>query len=116
MTLGTTQSIVIGSDTISAPRTSTGNNSTTYMSSEGDLKVTIAHTYGKRTRRLVRIQLDKYVPNPFNPSVNILVSASARITLDVPPGGFTNAEGSDILKALCDYAEANRVAISGGEN
>jgi hypothetical protein len=116
MTLGATQSIVIGSDTISAPRTSTGNNQTTYMSSDGDLKLTIAHTYGKRTRRLVRIQLDKFVPNPYNPAVNIVVSSSARITLDVPPGTVTNTEGADLLKALCDFAEANRVAVSGGEN
>jgi len=78
--------------------------------------LTVAHTYGKRTRRLARIQMDKTIPNPFNTAVNILVSGSVRITLDVPPGGFTNTEASDLCDALADWVIANKVAFAGGQN
>jgi hypothetical protein len=116
MTISSPQSLVIGSDTISAPRTSTGNNGSTYTSADGDVKLVVAHTYGKRTRRLARIQMDKFLPNPFNPAVNILVSGSVRVTLDVPPGGFTNTEAADLCDALADWVIANKAAFCGGEN
>lgn len=116
MTISNPQSLVIGADTISAPRTSTGNNSSVYTSAEGDLKLTIAHTYGKRTRRFVRIQLDKFIPNPYNPAVNIVVSGSVRMVVDVPLGGFLNSEAADLADALADWMIANKTAFCGGEN
>lgn len=117
MSISSPQSLVIGADTISAPRTSTGANASTYTSADSDVKLVIAHTYGKRTRRFVRISKDKFVPNPYNTSVNLLVGASVRLVLDVPPpGGFTNAEASDLCDALADWVIANKAAFCGGEN
>jgi hypothetical protein len=116
MTISNPQSLVIGSDTISAPRVSTGNNASTYQNADGDIKLVVAHTYGKRNRRLVRIQMDKFTPNPYNPALNIVVSGSVRLTLDVPPGGFDKTEAADLCDALADWVIANKAAFVGGEN
>lgn len=116
MALSEPQSIDIDGTTTSLPRTSAGHNTSTYTSASGSEALTVAHTYGgKRIRRLARIQQNKISADPLSTN-NIRVSASARITLDVPDSGFTTDEAAALCSAIADWATANAARFAGGEN
>jgi hypothetical protein len=54
--------------------------------------VTASHQYGKRTRRMFRIDTSKLTSDPFKPSENVKVSMGHYMVFDLPPAGYTNAE------------------------
>lgn len=85
-------SITISAVTTPLPRISVGDDESEYASGDGLLKVTASHNYGKRTRRLLRLDASKITPDPFKPAENVKVSMSNYIVFDLPPAGFTAAE------------------------
>lgn len=120
MALNDPQSIKFASDSaaISLPRTSTGANSSDYTSGDSATKLSVFHSYGKRTRRYVKVVRNKIVPNPLVTSQNVQISLSAQVILDHPVNGFTAVELADSLMALADYVKAsgNAAAVVGGQN
>jgi len=66
-------SITIGAATYSLPRTSVGDNKSVYTATDVDNKITLtaSHQYGKRTRRVLRLdhltfhQADSYLPSNY---------------------------------------------------
>lgn len=92
------QSITISAVPISLPRVNVGNNGSEYLSADGLVKLTANSTYGRRNRRVLRIDHSKITSDPFIPSQNVKVSMSNYIVFDVPVAGYTNAE------ALAVYA------------
>jgi hypothetical protein len=80
------------------PRVNTGNNGAEYLSSDGLVKLSASSTYGKRTRRVLRLDHSKITADPYIPTQNAKVSMSNYIVFDVPVVGYTNAE------ALAVYA------------
>jgi len=94
-------SITISGSAISLPRVNTGDeNASEYMSGDGLYKVTASHDYGKRTRRLLRIDASKIAPDSFRPAENTRVSMSNYIVFDVPPTGYTNAEALAVYQGF----------------
>jgi hypothetical protein len=85
-------SITISAATSSLPRTSVEDEQSEYTSGDGLIKVTASHEYGKRTRRLMRVDHSKLTADPFRPSENVRVSMSHYIVFDVPPAGYTTTE------------------------
>lgn len=112
------QSVSVGGSPKSLPRVSVGSNTATYRSSDGNLTYTIAHQYGKRNRRTVRLDFRKIAADPLLDGVSRPYSMSAYVVIDHPEIGFTNAEIESNVKALVDeLAEAgNLTKIVGGES
>jgi hypothetical protein len=101
-------SITISGSTIPLPRTSVGDDESEYTSSDGLVQVKSSHTYGKRTRRMLRVDTSKVAPDPFRPSENVKVSMSTYIVFDLPPAGYTATEA----KAVFDGFRAMFAATS----
>lgn len=102
------QSITISGTAISLPKTSTGNGNGEYTSADGLVKLTAANTFGRRTRRVLRLDHAKLTADPFIPAQNTKVSMSNYIVFDVPVAGYTNAEA----KAIYDGFKATFSASS----
>lgn len=92
------QSITISAVTTPLPRTSTGRGEATYASADGLISLSASNQYGRRTRRVLRLDHSKLTADPFIPAQNTKVSMSNYIVFDVPVAGYTNAE------ALAVYA------------
>lgn len=92
------QSVTISGTAISLPRVSTGVGQSDYTSADGLVRLSAQSTYGRRTRRVLRLDHSKITADPFIPANNTKVSMSNYIVFDVPPVGYSNAE------ALAVYA------------
>jgi len=92
------QSVTISGSAISLPRVSSRVNGSDYLSSDGLVRLTADNAYGRRTRRVLRIDHSKISADPYLPAQNVKVSMSNYIVFDVPVVGYTNAE------ALAVYA------------
>lgn len=92
------QSVTISGVASSLPRTSVGTNESTYTSADGLIVVKASNAYGRRTRRVLRIDHAKITTDPFIPAQNVKVSMSNYLVFDLPPAGYTNTE------ALAVYA------------
>jgi len=114
------QSITISAVTTSLPRVDVGRNASEYLSADGLIKLSASHAYGRRTRRVLRIDHSKITADPFIPAQNTKVSMSNYIVFDVPPAGYTNAEALAVytgFKAV--YTATSDALISkllGGES
>jgi hypothetical protein len=86
------QTITISGTAIPLPRVSTGDGSSKYMSADGLVSLNASHAYGRRTRRVLRLDHSKLTSDPFIPTQNTKVSMSNYIVFDVPPAGYTNAD------------------------
>lgn len=85
-------SLNLGAGAISLPRTSVRENGTTYTSNDGTLVVSADHAYGRRNRRVLRVDQTKISADPFLPDTNTSKSMSHYMVFDAPPVGFTSAE------------------------
>jgi hypothetical protein len=103
MALSDPQSITIGSDTISLPATSRGDGFSKYSgvaaSDNAKVLLTLSNAYGRRTRRVIRIDHQKDVPDPYNGLKNV-VSMSNYMVFDIPVLGYTAAEAKAIYSGL----------------
>jgi len=86
------QSVTISGSTISLPRVSVGKDTSSYLSADGLVRLTAASTYGKRTRRSLRIDHSKISADPFIPAQNVKQSMSCYIVFDTPVVGYTATE------------------------
>jgi hypothetical protein len=113
-------SITIGGVTSGLPRTSVGDDESTYTSGDGLITLTASHNYGKRTRRLLRVDTSKMTTDPFKPSENVRVAMSNYIVFDIPPAGYTAAEALAVytgFKTLfAASTDAMIVKLLGGES
>jgi len=115
------QTLTISGTTASTlPRTSNGINSGSFQNSDGDEKLSVSHSYGKRTRRVVRIDLNKIAADPFVAGQSNAVSMSAYVVIDVPKQGYSLDEQTQAVAGLANYLTASTNArlkqLLGGEN
>ncbi len=116
------QSVTIGTvpGAVSLPRISTGSDVGRFSNydQKTDLKVTT--TYGRRNRHTARVDFSKVVTDPLVSTTNVVASASAIFSIDVPPTGFTAAEQKDLAKALLNWLTASTdaalIKLIAGEN
>lgn len=85
-------SVTISGATTPLPRVSVGEDRSEYQSGDGLIVVSASHDYGKRTRRMLRIDTSKMTSDPFRPSENVKVSMSNYMVFDLPPAGYSAAE------------------------
>lgn len=115
-------SITIGSDpgTVSLPRVSSGDGRSKYQNSDGTVELLASSSYGKRTRRVIRVNMKKVSSDPFIPANNIPLSASVYVVFDAPATGFTPQELLDMESGLVDLMSASSDSVTlkllGGES
>lgn len=115
------QSITINAVANSLPRTSTEGASSSYTKDDGTVKLTVSHQSGRRTRRTVRLQHSKIVPDPLLATTNVRASMTTYLVVDVPPAGaYSVAEAKQIVDGLVAWltasSGANVTKMLGGEN
>jgi hypothetical protein len=92
MSFADPQTVTISAVTTPLPRISVGANESQYSSADGLIDMSASHAYGRRTRRVLRLDHSKVSADPFIPSQNVSVSMSNYIVFDLPEVGYTNAE------------------------
>lgn len=85
-------SVTLSGTASSLPRTGVEEHAGTYTSADGTIQVTASHVYGKRVRRMLRLDIKKIAPDPFRDGESQEVSMSVYIVFDTPSDGFTVAE------------------------
>jgi hypothetical protein len=113
-------SVVISGTTTPLPRVSVGDDRSEYASGDGLILLTASHDYGKRTRRVLRIDTSKLAADPFKPAENVRVSMSNYMVFDLPPAGYNPAEALAVyagFKTLFTAtSDAMIVKLLGGES
>lgn len=104
------QSVTISGTAISLPRVSTGIGTSSYLSADGLVQLSAQSAYGRRTRRVLRLDHSKITADPFIPAQNQKVSMSTYMVFDLPVAGYTNAE----VKAVYDGFKALYTAGTDG--
>lgn len=105
------QTVTISGTTTSLPSTSVGANSHEYTSSDGLIKLSASHQYGRRTRRLIRLDHSKVSADVFLPSTNVKQSMSVYTVFDLPPAGYTNAEALAVWTGYANQIRASTDAL-----
>jgi hypothetical protein len=108
MSFADPQTVTISGTPISLPRVSVGDDKSEYTSGDGLTSLLASHDYGKRTRRMLRIDSSKMTSDPFRPAENVKVSMSLYMVFDLPPAGYTAAEA----KAVYDGFKTQYTATS----
>ena len=114
------QSVTIDGTATSLARTSSGVNTGGFTANDGTISMVVQHSYGKRYRRAISIQVKKYATDPTDTSQQIPVNATIRLTVDQPIQGYTVAELTKVitgfLGTLTASSNANITKLLGGEN
>lgn len=115
------QTLTIGATPVTLPRVNVGQGASDYSSADGLVKLKISSTYGKRNRRVVRLEHQKIGPDPFTSTTQVPYSMTAYIVMDTPKvGGYTVAQQKEIVDALLAYMSASAGAsitkVIGGES
>lgn len=105
------QSVTINAVANSLPRTTAGVNSGVFTKDDGNVKLSISHTYGKRTRRLMRIDVSKIAADPLISAQNIKYSMSTYLVVDVPVTGYTVVEAKQVIDGFIAYLSASSGAV-----
>jgi hypothetical protein len=114
------QSVTLAGTAVSLPRTAITATGAAYTAPDSTLVLDTIHNYGRRNRSMVRIRQDKIAADPLVATTNRRLSASAWVTIDTPPEGFSVAEQVALVKALSDWLSAstyaNTTKLVGGES
>jgi hypothetical protein len=90
-----------------------------YATSDRAHQMTISHSYGRRHRHTLRLQVDTLVASPLIAGQNVTQSMTAYLTVDVPPGYDTataKAVLDGLLANLSATSGANLTKLVGGES
>ncbi len=95
-------------------------NAGTFQKDDATVKLGVSHSYGKRSRRVVRVDHSKFTADPYIPANQSKVSFATYLVFDEPVAGYTVAEKKQIVDALLAWLSAssgaNITKILGGES
>jgi hypothetical protein len=114
------QSVTINAVAQTLPRVGSPDASKgVYLKDDGNVRLEISHTTGRRNRDVMRLTHRKIAADPLVGSVNIQYSLSVTLTVDKPTVGYSVAEAKQIVDALTAYLTASSGAratqLLGGE-
>lgn len=120
MALTDPQSLTIGANTRTLPRTATNGNSSTYTDVDNGVEFVVSkQVTSRRVRTSIRVNSDKIAADPIT-AVNTQLSSSVYIVIDAPVTGYTRAELKDLALSLGTWMSASTAAnlmkVLGGEN
>lgn len=114
------QSVTINAIAKTLPRTSNGVDSGAFTKDDGEVKLTVSHTYNKRNSRMLRLDHQKITTDTLDPTINTLYNMSVHVVVNVPKVGYTVAEQKQIVDGFVAYLSASSGAritqLLGGEN
>jgi len=114
------QSVTISGTANALNRVSSGDNSGAFSKDDGNVKLSVSHAYGRRTRRTIRVDHRKVAADPLNAAQNLNYSMSMYIVVDVPPFGYSPSEAKAVwdgfIANLAANTAANTVKFLGGES
>lgn len=114
------QSVTINAVANSLPRTGSGVDNGTFSKDDGNVKLSVKHSYGNRVRRLVRLDHRKVASDPLATGYNKEYSMNAYLVIDVPSVGYTLTEAKQIVDALTLWltttSGSNVTKVLGGES
>lgn len=111
--------ITIDGTAYSLVRTGSGLDSSRYATAARDLRMSITHNYGKRVRRVIRLDRDTLVSNPLVSGQNISQSMGVYLVVNTPVGYDTSAAKKTIDGYLAALTASSGAAVSkllGGES
>jgi hypothetical protein len=111
MSLPDPSTITIAGTPATLPRTSVDEDSSKYTSADGLILLSASHDYGKRIRRMIRLDTSKLTADPFKPSENVKVGMSVYTVFDLPPAGFPNADALAAFVGFNTYLTATSNAV-----
>lgn len=94
----------------SLDRTGSGIDTSAYSTGDRAYRVNVSHSYGKRTRRMVKMIHDSLVANPLVSGQNIAQTVSVHLVVDSPPGYDTTLLKQDV-DGYVTWLAANSGAI-----
>jgi len=113
------QSVTINSVAQTLPRTGLSLTEGTFTKDDGNVKLRVGQSSGKRNRRSIRLDYRKIAADPLTTALNAEYTMSAYLVVDVPKVGFTVTEAKQIVDALTAYLTASTGArvtqLLGGE-
>lgn len=114
------QSLTISGQAITLPRVSPGKFDGAFRSADGTSILSVSHTYGRRTRRVSRLDHSKLSTDPFIPDRNVAVNMAVYTVVDTPLQGYSNADMKAVVDAYLAWLTATSGAkvtqLLGGEN
>lgn len=110
MALSDPQTVTVNAVAKSLPRVSSSDYSGAFQDIADGLVLRVSHTFGRRNRDVVRLEVSKISADPLVPATNAPYSMSITLTMDTPPQGFSTTEITNNLKALVDWFTAGSYA------
>jgi hypothetical protein len=111
MSLTDPLSLTISGTANAMPRTSVGQDKSEYRTSDGLILISASHAYGRRVRRVLRVDHAKIAPDPMVPTQNTKVSMSNYIVFDVPVVGYTLADVQAVYTGFKSLFTASSDAV-----
>jgi hypothetical protein len=114
------QTVTINSIAHSLARTGSGLNTGAFSENDGTHRLSVSHTYGRRTRRVIRLDSNKIAADPLISAQNIKYNMATYVVFDVPVTGYTVAEAKLEWDGFAAFLAASSGAkitqLLGGEN
>jgi hypothetical protein len=114
------QTVTVNAVAQSMPRVSSGVNTGAFSKDDGTYKLSVSHSYGKRTRRVIRLDMNQIAADPLAAGINVKATAATYLVVDAPITGYTNAQLKLALDGFLAYLTASSGAkltqLLGGEN
>lgn len=113
------QTITINAVPHTLSRVGFGENTGSFRTNDGLVSASIAHQYGRRQRRTLRLEHAKIAPDPLVSAQNVKYSMSTYIVCDTPVTGYTVLEAKQVIEGLTSFLAASSGAsitkLLGGE-
>jgi hypothetical protein len=93
-------------------RTGSGIDSSAYSTGDRSYRMTIAHNYGRRTRRMAKTIHDSLVANPLVSGQNVNQTVSVHTVVDCPPGYDTTLLKQDVDAHVAWLAASSGAAVT----
>lgn len=114
------QTVTISASPHSLLRVGFGENSGAFKTNDSAVALGVAHQYGRRTRRTLRLDHSKVAPDPLISAQNVKFSMSTYIVTDTPVTGYTVTEAKAVVDGFIAFLTATSGAsitkLLGGES
>lgn len=99
-------SITINAIAKSLARTGTGLDQGSFSTSDRSHRLSVAHSYGRRNRRVMKLQVDSLVANPLISGQNVNQTMSCHLVIDTPPG-YDATTAKQVVDGFVAYLAAS---------
>lgn len=114
------QTVTVSGTARTLARTSSGANTGGFTSSDGLTALSASHSYGKRVRRVIRLDDSKIAADPLLAGINVKAQFSTYLVVDAPVTGYSVTEQKAEVDAFLAYLTAATGAqilkLLGGES